>query len=373
MINDWTSTELGNTLTLKYGKGLHAKNRMHGSVPVYGSNGIVGWHNSPLIKKAGIIVGRKGSAGNVHYSSKPFFPIDTTFYITDEDTNLNLKFLYYFLKHLNLKRILGDVGVPGLNREMAYREIISYPTNIIEQQKIAHILSTVQRAIEQQERLIQVTTELKKALMHKLFTEGSRGEKQKETDIGLVPESWEVVEIGDIFKFSSGKTRPQNTNKEKTKSFQIPVYGGNGILGFTDQVLLNKQVLILGRVGEYCGCAHLTEERCWVSDNALYSREIKRQVNLEFIRNYFEHLNFNQYSNKMGQPLITQGIIEKVKFGLPTETEQNEIANIFTTVDSKIEFHQKKFYLLKDLFKTLLHQLLTAQIRVHEIELGENV
>ena len=89
-----------------------------------------------------------------------------------------------------------------------------------EQKKIAHILSTVQRAIEAQERIIQTTTELKKALMHKLFTEGLRNEPQKQTEIGPVPESWEVVEIGNL-----GKCVTDSTPKTSVPSFYDPPSG----------------------------------------------------------------------------------------------------------------------------------------------------
>jgi len=155
-----------------------------------------------------------------------------------------------------------------------------------EQRKIAHVLSTVQKAIEQQDKLIRTTTELKKALMQKLFTEGTRGEPQKETEIGLVPESWDVLRIGDVFRFSSGKSRPKNISKVKTDELIIPVYGGNGILGYSDKIFLNKTTLILGRVGEYCGCTHLTQGISWITDNALYVKEEKRDVNLVFITDF---------------------------------------------------------------------------------------
>ncbi len=252
-----------------------------------------------------------------------------------------------------------------------------------EQKKIAHILSTVQRAIEAQERIIQTTTELKKALMHKLFTEGlprrslgeggpPRHEPQKQTEIGPIPKSWEVVEIGDVFKFTSGKTKPKDTSREPTAEQTIPVYGGNGVLGYSAESLLDEEVLILGRVGEYCGCAHLTAPFSWVTDNALYAKEEKMSVNRTYVRTHFEHLNLNQYSSKMGQPLITQGIINRVKFGLPSREEQNELAHAFETLDTRLNQLRAKRTQLQDLFRTLLHELMTAKTRVGQIAIQQS-
>lgn len=294
-------------------------------------------------------------------------PIDTTFYITQDDApDTDLEFLFYLLRHIDLTRITGDVGVPGLNRDMAYMEPVYLPTALPEQKKIAHILSTVQRAIEAQERIIQTTAELKKALMHKLFTEGLRDEPQKQTEIGLVPESWEVVEISDVFKFSSGKTKPKDTAPARTQEQNIPVYGGNGVLGYSSQQLLNDRTLILGRVGEYCGCAHLTAPISCVTDNALYVKQEKIAVNYIYARTHFEHLNLNQYSNKMGQPLITQGVINRVKFGLPSRDEQDELAHAFTTIDTRLAQLASKKASLQGLLRTLLHELMTAKTRVNE-------
>jgi type I restriction enzyme S subunit len=205
MMEDWKKDKLSDLLELVYGKSLPKTKRADGNIPVYGSNGIVGFHDEAIVNEPGIIVGRKGSAGNIHFSEVPFCPIDTTFYITRQYTKLELGFLYYALDFLNLKRILGDVGVPGLNRDMAYLEELFYPSDKAEQRKIAHVLSTVQKAIEQQDNLIRTTTELKKALMQKLFTEGTRGEHQKPTEIGFVPKSWEVAKLGKTVEIKTGK------------------------------------------------------------------------------------------------------------------------------------------------------------------------
>src|SRR5438552_16426489 len=93
IVPGWSEAEIGEILTLNYGWSLPEKRRVAGNVPVYGSNGIVGTHNEALVNSAGLIVGRKGSAGNVHYSEMPFCPIDTTFFVAPGDTKLDLKFL----------------------------------------------------------------------------------------------------------------------------------------------------------------------------------------------------------------------------------------------------------------------------------------
>ena len=93
--------------------------------------------------------------------------------------------------------------IPNLSQSKLVELPMAFPS-LLEQKRIAHILSTVQRAIEAQERIIQTTTELKKALMHKLFTEGLRHEPQKQTEIGPIPASWEVVDLGDVINLFAG-------------------------------------------------------------------------------------------------------------------------------------------------------------------------
>jgi type I restriction enzyme, S subunit len=148
------------------------------------------------IARYGASVGRilTGKKGAINVAIMTTFP-DTSM--------IDKRFLFFALNHTSFYRYLTGLGgraaQAGFNKGEVSRFRFPLPP-LPEQKKIAHILSTVQRAIEEQERIIQTTTELKKALMHKLFTEGLRGEPQKQTEIGLVPESWEVVELGALAK-----------------------------------------------------------------------------------------------------------------------------------------------------------------------------
>ena len=116
----WEVKALGDVVELANGKALRAVDRKDGPVPVYGSNGQVGWHDKEAVGGPGIVVGRKGNPGVVTWAHGDFFPIDTTFYVVPRDSNGGLPFLFFALTGQDLPSVSADSAVPGLNRNLAY-------------------------------------------------------------------------------------------------------------------------------------------------------------------------------------------------------------------------------------------------------------
>jgi len=142
----WEVKRLAEVIELAYGKGLREQDRIPGNVPVYGSSGVVGYHNQSLVESPGIIVGRKGNVGSIHWTDSPFFPIDTVFYVI---TELPLYYVYFNLQTQNF--ISGDAAVPGLNRNQAYSLPFILPTlNVLQFfsqtiEPIFHLLNLLKR------------------------------------------------------------------------------------------------------------------------------------------------------------------------------------------------------------------------------------
>ncbi|MHB8059857.1 MAG: restriction endonuclease subunit S [Gaiellaceae bacterium] len=116
----WRVAKLGDLLELPYGKALRADNRTAGRIPVFGSNGQIGWHAEKLAEGPGIVVGRKGNPGVVTWAPTDFFAIDTTFYVLPKTGCRSLHFLFYALSDHDLAALSADSAVPGLNRGLAY-------------------------------------------------------------------------------------------------------------------------------------------------------------------------------------------------------------------------------------------------------------
>jgi len=193
--------KLGEWIELKYGFGLPEEKRIKGDIPVYGSSGIVGYHKKPAVNTQGIIIGRKGNVGAVYFSSGPFYPIDTVYFIDSLKKDGDLKFFYYLLKTIDFKKVDINVGVPGLNRDTAHSLDILIPEDLNEQKRIADILSSFDDKIELNNKIIKTLEEIAQEVFKEWFVRfrfpGWEKVKFVDSELGKIPEGWEVGYLGD--------------------------------------------------------------------------------------------------------------------------------------------------------------------------------
>ena len=311
-------------------------------------------------------------------------------------------FLFFYLLHPEVRSDLagkmeGSTGRQRLSKTVLGDRLIPRPP-LPEQKKIAQILSTVQRAIEAQERIIQTTTELKKDLMHKLFTEGLRKEPQKQIEIGPVPESWDVVELNQLADLKNGyafkstdyvaesntlNIRMSNIRPgaqfdleynprflpdhfaETQKSFLLE--DGDLIIAMTD--MANDPKIL----GVPTIVRNTSEKKLLLNQRVgkLVPTDSGR-VNLEFLRFYLSRKPAQRYlvscAKKGVQVNIGKKDILSVPIAFPKPDEQRTIVECFNTLGDKVAAAENKVVALQDLFRTLLHELMTAKTRVHELD-----
>lgn len=142
---------------------------------------------------------------------------------------------------------------------------------------------------------------------------------------------WKEVRLSDIAEFANGKKRPSESGK-------IPVYGGNGIMDYTNSYNSEGETVIIGRVGAYCGNVHYENQPCWISDNAIAAKPCIKGTGRYL---YYKLKSMNLYNMRIGssQPLLTQSLIKDIVMKIPSTSEQIKISDILTALDYKIELN----------------------------------
>lgn len=277
-------------------------------------------------------------------------------------------FVFYGLMELYLSGQTEDIqrrttGIRNLDFA-AYKERARFPKiPLSEQKKIAYVLSTVQRAIEAQERIIQTTTELKKTLMHKLFTEGTHGEPQKQTEIGPIPESWEVNRF-DAFCILQ---RGFDITKKQQRPGNIPVVSSGGIASYHNEAKVKGPGVMIGRKGSL-GTVHYIPTDYWPHDTTLWVKDFKGH-DPRFTSYLLETLDLKRFDTGAANPTLNRNIVHGEKIAFPPEDQQKEIGSALQSVEDKILVHERQKHSFEDLFRTLLHELMTARVRVHNLNL----
>ncbi|MFY2646202.1 restriction endonuclease subunit S [Achromobacter insuavis] len=208
---DWEKKKMGEVIKLEYGSALSEDKRKGGAVPVVGSNGIVGYHDEYLVAGPAIVIGRKGSVGQVNWIDLDCYPIDTSYYVDNKDPqNYSLSFLGKLLEHSNLARLKDPSAVPGLSRDTVHSLISCFP-KFKEQQKIADCFLTLDELISEEVQKLSALKIYKNGLMQQLFPHEGEAVPKLRLSKYLKADDWKKRKVSDLLTRS---TKPVDVEVE---------------------------------------------------------------------------------------------------------------------------------------------------------------
>ncbi|CAM4043503.1 restriction endonuclease subunit S [Psychrobacter arenosus] len=390
---DWEVTTIGSFAPLQRGFDLPTTKVEAGYYPVVYSNGIVRNHKTFQVRGAGVVTGRSGTIGKVHYIENDFWPHNTTLWVTSFG-NAHVKFVYYLFRYIGFERFKSGSGVPTLNRNDAHSFKITVPTNIKEQTAIATALSDVDNLIQSLEKLIAKKKAIKTGTMQQLLTGKTRlpefatrkdGSLKgfKQTELGMIPEDWDVISLGTVSNFINGRAY----SIHEWENIGIPVIRLQNLTGRGETYYYSNLKL---PEKQYCENGDLLfmwsatfGPVIWKGPKAIYHYHIwKVECNSGYNQTYLFHLlsdmteKLKQGSSSGGTMLhITKQKMESIKAAFPSEKEQTAIATIIFDMDIEIQALQDRLEKTKQIKQGMMQQLLTGKVRLvnHDDEQNTNM
>lgn len=297
---------------------------------------------------------------------------------------VNNRYLYYILIDKKLSKKKAN-NYPTLNLSEVKAIKIPLPP-LEEQKKIAYVLSTIQEAKEKTEQVIEATKALKKSLMKHLFTYGPvpldevDKVKLKETEIGVLRKEWKLVELGEVASKRSEKVDPKN---EKAiyiglehiipGKIKLEKFGYSKEVKSTKLKFYNGDILY-AKLRPYLDKGALAEFEGICSTDIIVINPKRDIINPKYLAYLVHSSFFLEYATRsmtgVNHPRTNWSSLKKFKIPFPSLEEQKKIADILSTIDKKIEAEENKKKALEELFKSMLHNLMTGKIRVKDLGVG---
>jgi len=352
--------KLSDVCTIKYGKD--HKVLKDGLYPVYGTGGIMRYVNEFIYDEASVLIPRKGTLSNIFYVDEPFWTIDTLFYTQIDKSKIWPKYLYYYLKRFNFDEMNVGTAVPSLTTALLNELELKIPS-LNKQKKILDFLLPFDQKIETNNAIIANLEAQAQAIFKSWFVdfEPFQDGGFVESELGMIPEGWEVKTISEFSHVTSGK-RPM----KRLEDGDVPIYGANGQTGWTDEVLIDKSCILIGRVGTL-GSVQRLNDKIWASDNTL----VFTSADYEFLYFQLKRIDYAAYNRGSTQPLITQGDIKNIKVIYPNNVVMEKFSNVVGLYFDLIWQLEKQNKNLAQIRDTLLPKLMSGEIRVVQDEVEE--
>ena len=281
------------------------------------------------------------------------------------NNGINDKWLYYLLSQDSFFNFVMS-GTKGTKMPRGDKsQIMKFPVALPpldEQRKIAGVLSAFDDKIELNNKINRNLEAQAQAIFKSWFIdfEPFKNGKFIDSELGKIPEGWDIGTIGDISIISTGK-RPDKKSVNKSNETPIPIIGASSIMGYTNKVLYDEKILITGRVGTH-GIIQKIESPCWPSDNTL----VLRSKNLNFLHNCLLLINWKSMNRGSTQPLITQNDLKNIRIILPQDGIIQNYEQLVHYFDIKFHNNNKEIYSLSQIRDLLLPKLMSGEVNISD-------
>ncbi|MXR40068.1 hypothetical protein GRX01_01665 [Halobaculum sp. WSA2] len=378
--NSWKISPIGELLELEYGSSLPKKEREEGPYPVFGSNGRSGWHSEYHVDAPGIIVGRKGVNLGIEWSDTNFNVIDTAYYINPDSlkiSEVDLRYLYYNFLDFDLDRLKSGSAVPGLNRDEFYEETIAIPP-IEEQKTIATILTNIDKKINTNREINSVLEEIEQTIFRNWFVDFSPYDDFKNSDIGRIPESFEVKTISEFAEIILGNSPKSEHYNEEGEG--LPFFQGSKNFGLrypkverwcTKKKKVAQEDDVLISIRAPVGDVNRAGEKCVVG------RGVTALRMAEFENEYLYHLlkankpNWEKYKSGTTFNSINKTDIQNFPVALPPKKDIERFNTLTSSMKEMINDNVEENQELSELRDSLLPKLMSGEVRVNDINLDD--
>ncbi len=366
----WPLVPLKEVATLKRGYDLPTKNRVEGDVPIYAANGQNGFHNEVKIQAPGVITGRSGTIGKVHYTEEDYWPLNTALYVTDFHGNYP-KWVYYMLQAFKLERFVEGAGVPTLNRNLVHDELIPLPP-LEEQKRIAAILDKADSVRRKRQQAIDLADDFLRSVFLDMF--GDPISNPKGFKKGTIRELIESANYG-----TSGKASETEGKYPILRMGNITYEGGWDFtnLKYLDlsekdepKYLTQKGDLLFNRTNskELVGkTAVFDEDEPMAIAGYLIRVRPNEHGNNYYISGYLNSFHgkqtlLNMCKSIVGMANINAQELQDIKILLPPIELQNEYEQIVRATKSKLKSFEKSAELLEDNFNSLSQKAFAGEL-----------
>ncbi|OLY95044.1 hypothetical protein BUE76_23345 [Cnuella takakiae] len=282
----------------------------------------------------------------------------------DVQVEIDLLYLGYFLRSPFFRDQVAQHSSlttrASLNATAINSMEVIFP-EIDEQRKIGGILKSLDDKIDLNRQTAQILEAIAQALFKEWFVDfnfpGATGEME-ESELGMIPKGWRVGNLGELLNFRNGKASPN-----RGEEFTFPVYGANGIIGYTELFNCKPNASIVGRVGSYCGVVYYTTEKAFVTENAIVA-ESKYEGSSLYCYNKLLSLNLNNHKSGSGQPLLNQAILSSIKLVIPSFDLVEKFEDV--AINLKVQAHQSEYQskTLTQLRDSLLPKLMSNHLAI---------